>query len=72
MSADFDMEYTDILLANGNIIIYNAADVLIMNTKGLVKYRGDLGGDIQTLIPTESATKFLVIKSEDMEIMRLH
>lgn len=72
MSADFDMEYTDILLSNGNIIIYNAADVLIMNTKGLVKYRGDLGGDIQTLIPTESATKFLVIKSEDMEIMRLH
>lgn len=71
LSRTFDMEYSNIILDNGNIIIYNEANVTIWNKKGLEKYNGDLGGGIRALIPTKSKTKFIVVRNEGLEVVKL-
>lgn len=70
-SQTFDMEYSNIVLNNGNIIIYNEASVCIWNKKGLEKYNGDLGGNIKAVIPTKSKTKYIVVRNEGLEIIKL-
>ena len=71
LSQTFNMEYSNVLISQGNIIIYNEAEVIIWNKKGLTKYNGDLGGGIRALIPTGSKTKFIVVKNEGLEIIKL-
>lgn len=71
LSQTFDLEYSNIILHNGNIIIYNEANVYIWNKKGLVKYSGDLGGNIRAVIPTKSKTKFIVVRNEGLETIKL-
>lgn len=71
LSKTFDIEYSDIVLDNGNIIIYNEATVYIWNKKGLEKYQGDLGGSIKAIIPTQSKTKYIVVRNEGMEVVKL-
>jgi hypothetical protein len=71
LSKTFDMEYSNIILNDGNIIIYNEASVYIWNKKGLEKYNGDLGGSIKAIIPTQSKTKYIVIRNEGMEVVKL-
>ncbi|MBP3460663.1 MAG: hypothetical protein J6K58_15815 [Lachnospiraceae bacterium] len=71
LSQTFDMEYSNIILNNGNIIIYNEASVCIWNKKGLEKYNGDLGGSIKAVIPTKSKTKYIVVRNEGLEIVKL-
>lgn len=71
LSQTFDMEYSNVLISQGNIIIYNEAEVIIWNKSGLIKYNGDLGGGIRALIPTNSKTKYIVVKNEGLEIIKL-
>lgn len=71
LSKTFDLEYSNIALRNGNIIIYNEGDVCIWNQKGLEKYRGDLGGSIRAIIPTRSKTKLIVVRDEGLETVKL-
>lgn len=71
LTKTFDIEYSNIVLDNGNIIIYNEATVYIWNKKGLEKYNGDLGGSIRAVIPTKSKTKYIVVRDEGMEIIKL-
>ena len=71
LSKTFDIEYSNILLENGNILIYNEAMVYIWNKKGLEKYNGDLGGNIQAVIPTKSKTKYIVVRDEGLETIKL-
>ena len=71
LSRTFDLEYSNIVLHSGNIIIYNEANVYIWNKKGLEKYNGDLGGNIRAVIPTKSSTKFIVVRNEGLETIKL-
>lgn len=68
----FDVEYQDILVHKEQVIIYSDSDVLILNKKGLVKYEGNMGGDIVSLIPTENATRFIVVRGNKIETVKLH
>ena len=70
-SETFDMEYKDVVLKNDNIIVYGAASVCIWNKKGLEKYNGDLGGSIRAIIPTKSKTKYIVVRDEGLEVIKL-
>lgn len=70
-SQTFNMEYSNIVLNNGNIIIYNEAAVCIWNKKGLEKYNGDMGGSIKAVIPTKSKTKYIVVRNEGLETIKL-
>lgn len=70
-SETFDMEYKDVVLKNDNIIVYGDAAVCIWNKKGLEKYNGDLGGNIRAIIPTKSKTKYIVVRDEGLEVIKL-
>lgn len=70
-SETFDMEYKDVVLKNDNIIVYGDASVCIWNKKGLEKYNGDLGGNIRAIIPTKSKTKYIVVRNEGLEVIKL-
>lgn len=71
MSKSFDIEYQDIVLENNHIIIYNEASVYIWNKKGLEKYNGDFGGGIKAIIPTDSKTKYIVVRNEGLDLIKL-
>lgn len=70
-SKTFDIEYKDVILKNDNIIVYNDAAVCIWNRKGLEKYNGDLGGSIRAVIPTKSKTRYIVVRNEGLEVIKL-
>jgi len=68
----FDIEYQDIILDGGNILIYSDSEVLILNRNGKTKYKGDFGGDIVAIMETESRTKFIVVRGDKIEMVKLH
>lgn len=68
----FDLDYQNILIHKDYFIVYGESRVLIMNKKGMIKYEGDLGGNLVTVIPTESMTKFLVVRGDKIEMVKLH
>lgn len=68
----FDFDYQNILIHKDCFIIYNESNVLILNRKGMIKYEGDLGGSIVSVIPTESLTKFLVVRGNKIEMVKIH
>lgn len=70
ISHTVDFEYTDILLENKSVIIYNEARILILGLNGVVKYDGDLGGNIQSLIPTDSQSKLLAVFPDGIKLIK--
>ncbi len=66
-----DFEFKDIILDEKKIMIYNESRLLILGMNGVEKYNGDLGGNIQTLIPTESEAKLLVVFSDGIKLIKL-
>ena len=72
MSKIFDINFKEIVMNDDNIIIYNDSSVLILNANGTIIYHGDMGGDIQKIIMTESKSKFTVVRSESVDSLTLH
>jgi hypothetical protein len=68
----FDIDYQDIMIRKDQILIYSESEAIILNKKGLVKYEGDMGGDIVSVIPTESATTFIIVRGNQIETVKLH
>ncbi len=66
-----DFEFTDIVLDEKKVVIYNETKVLVLGINGVEKYKGDLGGNIQVLIPTESNDKMLAVFSDEIKLMKL-
>lgn len=66
-----DFEFSDIILDDKKAVIYNEAKVLVLGLNGVEKYNSDLGGNIQALIPTDSATEFLAVFSDGIRLMKL-
>ena len=71
LTKNFNIEYDNIVVSNDNILIYNNVAVLMWNMKGLEKYNGELGEDIKAMISTKSEMKFLVVRSDGMEMVKL-
>lgn len=67
----FDMSYSEILMNDGYVIIYNESSVQILGTKGRIKYEGDMGGGIAAVIPTSSKLKYLLVKGQKIEMVKL-
>ncbi len=71
LTKTFNMEYDNIVISNNNVLIYNSAEVLMWNLKGLEKYNGELGTDIKAIIPTKNEMKFLVVRDDGVEMVKL-
>lgn len=71
LTKTFNMEYDNIVISNNNVLIYNSAEVLMWNLKGLEKYNGELGTDIKAIIPTKNEMKFIVVRNDGVEMVKL-
>jgi len=68
---EIDFEYTDIILDEKRAVIYNETKVLVLGMNGVEKYKGELGGNIQVLIPTEMSDKLLAVFSDGIKLIKL-
>ena len=71
LTKTFNIEYDNIVMSNNNVLIYNSAEVLMWNLKGLEKYNGELGTDIKAIIPTKNEMKFIVVRDDGVEMVKL-
>lgn len=70
-SQKFDMEYSDILIEDNMVVVYNAAQVIMWSKNGIEKYSGDLGGKIRSIIPTSKSNRFAVVREDKIESIKL-
>lgn len=70
-SIDFDMEYTDIVFANGQIIIYNESECQIYDMNGTQKFAGLFEKAVYTLIPTSSSYKYVIVTADSIDTIEL-
>jgi len=71
LSQSFDIEYNDICISGDRVIIYNEGEVAIINMNGLLKYNGDLGGSIRAIVPTSSEAKYMIIRDDIIEVVKM-
>lgn len=71
LTKTFDIEYDNIVINNNYIMVYNSAEVLMWNIKGLEKYNGDLGSGIKAIIPTKNEMKYIVVREDGVDVVKL-
>ena len=70
-SISFDMEFTDIVFAEDQIIIYNESECQVYNMKGVEKYNGYFDKAVYSLIPGSSAYKYTLITADSIDTVEL-
>ena len=68
---EFDMEYSDILFHEDQIIIYNETECCIYNTNGIEKYSGNFSESVRTLIPLKSSYSYMIVTPDSIDTIEL-
>lgn len=71
LSQKFDIDYTDIILKDDLIIIYNDSRCRIYNIKGVEKFSGDFMEPVLLLVPTEQKSKYTLVNRDIVQTIRL-
>ena len=71
MTETIDFEYTDLIVENDRILVYNQNQLVIYGLNGVKKYEGELGGTIQAVVPTASDAKLLVVLEDSIQLIKL-
>ncbi|MCM1136445.1 MAG: DUF5711 family protein [Clostridium sp.] len=71
LSHFFDIEYTDIIFSNDQIIIYNDLNCQICNTKGVDKFVGNFEKRAALVIPTSSAYRYTTVTADSIDTVEL-
>ena len=67
----FDMEYTDIIFANGKVIIYNSEEALIYSDIAVKKYGGKFEDSVLLLLPTKFSDRYVIVTPEAIKTIVL-
>ncbi|MBO4457769.1 MAG: hypothetical protein J5802_08615 [Butyrivibrio sp.] len=67
----FDMDYSDIIFTNKQIVIYNDNEYMLMDMNGRVKYQGTFDEPVRTMIPTGAMNKFFVVTEDSIDTLLL-
>ena len=70
-SIDFDIEYSDIVFAEDQIIIYNESECRVYNMNGVQKYAGMFDKAVYVLIPTSSSYKYILVTADSIDTIEL-
>ena len=70
-SIRFAMDFTQIQIANDQVVINNGQECVFYNTAGEKKYEGNFGREVSAVIPTSKPGKLLVITGGIVEKMTL-
>lgn len=68
---EFDMEYSDILFHEDQIIIYNETECRIYNTNGVQKYAGNFAKAARVLIPLNHSYSYMVVTPDSIDTIEL-
>lgn len=70
-SIEFDIEYSDILFHNDQIIIYNESECTIYNSNGMEKYNGRFDKTVLELIPQSNAYRYMLVTPDSVDSVEL-
>lgn len=70
-SIEFDIEYSDILFHEDQIIIYNETECCIYSSSGAEKYRGRFEKSALVLIPQSSAYRYMLVTPDSVDTIEL-
>lgn len=71
LSKKFDLEYTDIYFNKECAVLYNDAQCLVFNMKGVEKFNGTFKHSVNALLPTASINKYVAVSQGKIEMMEL-
>ncbi len=72
LSQRFDMEYTDVLLANKQMVVYNDSDCLIYNLRGSCKFDGRFEDKTLLMVASDNPALFSLVSRSVCELIRFH
>ncbi len=67
----FDIEYSEIIFNNKQIIIYNEDELLIKDINGHIKYQGKFEVPVRTVVPTNLRSRFTLVTADAVRTMDL-
>ena len=70
-SIEFDIEYSDILFHDDQIIIYNESECTIYNSNGMEKYNGRFDKTVLELIPQSNAYRYMLVTPDSVDLVEL-
>jgi len=71
LSKEFNMEYQDIVFCSDYFVIYNDAEMLVCNMKGVEKFSGSFKESVFTLIPTQKVSRYVLVTQNSLETIEL-
>lgn len=71
MTLPFDIEYTDIVLKNESIIIYNDRECQMYRFNGTLKYDGEFEEPMILLVPEDNLTKWTLVNRDTVQSVKL-
>ena len=70
-SINFNLEYSDIIFYEDQIIIYNEAECCIYNSNGMEKYSGRFNKTTLVLIPQNTAYRYMAVTPDSIDTIEL-
>ena len=67
----FDIDYSEIIFNNKQIVIYNEDECIILDMNGHVKYQGSFENAVRIMVPTPIRSKFTLVTTENIQTMNL-
>ena len=67
----FDIEYTEVIFKNKQIVIYNEDECIIQDMAGHVKYTGNFFEPVRLMVSTAQRNKFTLVTESRVESMLL-
>ncbi len=67
----FDMDYTEIFFEEDSFTIYNETECLIMTYEGVEKYRGNFTKNVNLMLPTGTAYKYVLVTDNSIDTIQL-
>ena len=67
----FDMDYSEIIFSNRQIVIYNEDEILLKDMNGHVKFQGNFEEPVRTVVPTSTMSKFILVTKTSADTLLL-
>jgi len=67
----FDVEYSDIVITENRVLVYNATSCAIYTMDGHLKYKGDFDTPVRLMMPTSSTSRYLLVTDDLIRTIQL-
>ena len=71
MTRYFDMEYTEVGISDGEVILYNNSDMEIYTVSGKKKFSGSYDKRIQDVMRAGSSRKYTIVTPDSTDLIKI-